>query len=164
MSDGYAPRSSPSGEMMAYAKSHWDTLAKIVGICVVLVGMITYIDRKAPAADVIALSKGTTAALAAAKETTSKRIDSRIARAMVAHSAVNAHHGVPGMIVRFAPSKVEFLLLKARVDQMERRGRERHKEIKDDFKEIKGTLKDMSKRLLRLPRLPSRIHSGKAPQ
>ena len=126
----------------------------IIAVALGLIAIVTTVGSmavklygKASSSDVIELGKATTAAFVAAKESTSKRIDRHVARAIQAHSSVNAHHGVSGMIVRYAPSKVEFFLLKQRVAQIEQRHSQWRKDIKDNFKEIKATLRTIRERL-----------------
>lgn len=134
--DGYTPRQTASGEFRAYVKDHVALALGVLTIASILVGLVLYVGSKAPASAIVAL-----------KESTNKRIDTKIQTAITAHSSVNAHHGVSGMIVRYAPSKVEYIMLKARVDQIERRHSEWRKEIKENLREIKATLRDMSMRL-----------------
>lgn len=129
MSDGTAPRSrSDSGELALKVGSKlWKVAAAALGAALALATPTIYVAKLPDKADV----------------------KTAVVDAIKAHEGKMAHHGVSGLVQRYAPSRVEFVHLKARVEQMERRNAEHRKEIKDALREIKASLRELSQRLPR---------------
>lgn len=123
------------------SKEIWNHLQGPVGVVVGFItilaaytGLVIHVGGKAPHAD-----------LTAVKESIPKAIST----AIVAHEAKNAHHGVAAMIARYAPSRIDFALLRQRVTAMGRQTAESRREIRQTLREIKRALQDVQRRLPR---------------
>lgn len=137
-------------------------LGLILGLMAIIgsiVGIANDLSSRATKATVTQLEKSLVGKLDDQERSIRKRGDAQLTRALQAHEAKNAHHGVSGMIVRYAPSQVQFVHLKARVEQIERRNAEWRRDVKDSLKEIKRAIKQMAERLPRSPRIHRRQSS-----
>lgn len=124
MSDGTKPRSKlSSGEFRAYVQSNLAAIVYGIAIVSSLVTLTLYIASKPSKDDVVEMLK--------------------------VHESKNAHHGVQQKILASAPTRIDFALLKHRVDALERRNAEWKKDVKQTLKDIKRAINRMARRLPR---------------
>ena len=93
MSDGHTPENSPSGEFYSRVKDKYQLWIWAIGLFIASVPLVAYLG----------------------KLPTDAQVKTAIAEAIAAHSSKMAHHGVSGMITRYAASKSDLADLRGDV-------------------------------------------------